>query len=273
MKCPYCPSPASRVLETRAAAGNLSIRRRRVCLKCGERFTTAESLDTSPAVVIAEDGTRSPFSRKRLADSLLLGGRRSVDEATREAIVESVVAALYARGPAVHAQEVAEVALDVLKNHDVLTLVRYALSVRRPEGLNDFQTWMSSLGNASSVQVPTLLVSKRNGSLEPFDNRKLVRSIEHASRNRVSLDAATCRELAGSVREAAHTKYRDSDSSISSREIGEMVLTALGEIDSVASLSYATLFYGLDTFDKVNAEVARLKSRPNQKKRIASAHA
>ena len=61
MKCPFCGHPESKVIDSRPADENASIRRRRECLACGKRFTTYETVESLPIVVIKKDGSRQSF--------------------------------------------------------------------------------------------------------------------------------------------------------------------------------------------------------------------
>ena len=70
MKCPFCGSPESKVIDSRPADDDEKIRRRRECINCGKRFTTFEAIETIPLVVIKKDKTREPFSKD--AQSILL---------------------------------------------------------------------------------------------------------------------------------------------------------------------------------------------------------
>ena len=66
MKCPFCGHPESKVIDSRPADENASIRRRRECLACGKRFTTYETVESLPIVVIKKDGSRQSFDRQKV---------------------------------------------------------------------------------------------------------------------------------------------------------------------------------------------------------------
>mgnify|MGYP000022464576 CR=1 FL=1 len=66
MKCPYCGHPESKVIDSRPADENASIRRRRECLSCAKRFTTYETVESLPMVVIKKDGSRQSFDRQKV---------------------------------------------------------------------------------------------------------------------------------------------------------------------------------------------------------------
>ena len=71
MKCPYCGAEDTRVIDSRSSEDGLSIRRRRVCEKCGKRFTTYEKIETMPIIVIKKDGSRQEFDRQKLIERIL----------------------------------------------------------------------------------------------------------------------------------------------------------------------------------------------------------
>ena len=72
MKCPYCNAQDTKVIDSRPADDNSSIRRRRQCEKCGKRFTTYEKLETMPLMVIKKDRSRETYDRSRLSRELFI---------------------------------------------------------------------------------------------------------------------------------------------------------------------------------------------------------
>ena len=71
MKCPFCGLDNSRVIDSRPADDNTSIRRRRVCDSCGKRFTTYEKVETIPLIVIKKDNNRETFDRSKIEAGVL----------------------------------------------------------------------------------------------------------------------------------------------------------------------------------------------------------
>ena len=71
MKCPYCDYVGTKVLDSRSANENKSIRRRRECEKCTKRFTTFEMVEETPLIVIKKDGSREEFSREKMLRGLI----------------------------------------------------------------------------------------------------------------------------------------------------------------------------------------------------------
>ena len=71
MKCPYCNQDNTRVVDSRPADDNCSIRRRRMCDECGKRFTTYEKVETIPLIVIKKDRNREQYNRSKIEDGVL----------------------------------------------------------------------------------------------------------------------------------------------------------------------------------------------------------
>ena len=71
MKCPFCGHDNTRVIDSRPADENNSIRRRRVCDECGKRFTTYEKIETIPLIVIKKDNNREQYNRKKIENGVL----------------------------------------------------------------------------------------------------------------------------------------------------------------------------------------------------------
>ena len=74
MKCPYCGEDDTKVIDSRPADDNSSIRRRRQCERCGKQFTTYEKLETMPFMVIKKDRTREPYNRSKVEAGIVRHG-------------------------------------------------------------------------------------------------------------------------------------------------------------------------------------------------------
>ena len=71
MKCPFCGFTESKVIDSRPAEGYTTIRRRRECLQCAKRFTTYETIESMPLVVVKRDGVRQSFDRVKLINGMV----------------------------------------------------------------------------------------------------------------------------------------------------------------------------------------------------------
>ena len=86
MKCPFCGHENTRVIDSRPAEDNNSIRRRRVCDECGKRFTTYEKVETIPLIIIKKDNNRESYDRSKIEAGVLRACHKrpvSVQEITR----------------------------------------------------------------------------------------------------------------------------------------------------------------------------------------------
>ena len=91
MKCPYCGYKESKVVDSRPADEGNSIRRRRECLACEKRFTTYETMESLPMVVIKKDGSRQSFDRNKVLSSMLRAcEKRTVPLAKLEQMTDEI---------------------------------------------------------------------------------------------------------------------------------------------------------------------------------------
>jgi transcriptional repressor NrdR len=91
MKCPYCANPESKVVDSRPSDEGASIRRRRECLICHKRFTTYETMESLPLVVIKKDGSRQTFDKSKILGSMLKAcEKRTISLSTLEAIADEI---------------------------------------------------------------------------------------------------------------------------------------------------------------------------------------
>ena len=120
MKCPYCAHLESKVVDSRPAEEGSSIRRRRECLACHKRFTTYETMESLPLVVIKKDGSRQAFDKSKLLSSMLKAcEKRSVSVATLERMTDEIEQSLQNEMEReVSSAEIGELAMEKLKNVD-----------------------------------------------------------------------------------------------------------------------------------------------------------
>lgn len=128
MICPYCKCDNNRVVNSRSASDGKSVRRRRECLNCLGRFTTYESIETIPILVIKKDNSRQKFNRDKLISRLLIAfGKRSVDLDVLKNIVfevENELISLFLEE--VQSYKIAEITMRKLKKIDVVAYIRFA---------------------------------------------------------------------------------------------------------------------------------------------------
>jgi transcriptional repressor NrdR len=162
MKCPYCGFEDSKVTDSRAMEGG--IRRRRECLSCGQRFTTAERVELGGLVVVKKDGRREEFSREKI----LLGVRkacekRPIPHGSVEALVDDVEAQVHDQGKAeVPTSFVGELVIDRLRELDEVAYIRFASVYRAFRDVDDLKEELAVLERnrsqpaAATGQLPLL---------------------------------------------------------------------------------------------------------------------
>lgn len=152
MRCPYCHYRDSRVTDSRSTDDG--IRRRRQCIRCGERFTTVEVVQVSTVQIVKRDGRREEFSREKLLRGLRAAcAKRSISVAQLEAIVAEIEAKVQADGRAeVPSQVVGELAMDALRKMDHIAYIRFA-SVYR--SFADIESLKEAVEQLEQGRVPT----------------------------------------------------------------------------------------------------------------------
>ena len=144
MKCPYCGHLESKVVDSRPSDEGASIRRRRECLDCHKRFTTYETVETLPLIVIKKDGSRQTFDRDKLLGSMLKAcEKRSVPLAKLEEIAREIGQSLQNdMEREVSSAVVGERVMQRLKEVDEVAYVRFASVYRQ---FRDIGTFMEEL--------------------------------------------------------------------------------------------------------------------------------
>ena len=147
MKCPYCGFKESKVVDSRPADEGSSIRRRRECLSCGKRFTTYETVESMPMVVIKRDGSRQTFDRRKLVNGMLRAcEKRPVSLAQLEKIGEEIEQELQnSLEREISTERVGELVMDKLKSVDEVAYVRFASVYRQFKDINTFMHELNKL--------------------------------------------------------------------------------------------------------------------------------
>ncbi len=158
MQCPSCQNTDSRVLESRAADGGRSVRRRRECLNCEFRFTTYERVETVPITVIKRNGNRETFSRSKLLHGLSRACEKTGLAPERlETLVDELELTLQQRnGRDVSSQDIGELVLEQLKGVSEVAYIRFASVYRQFSGVSDFVATLEGI-NASKTRVEALV--------------------------------------------------------------------------------------------------------------------
>ena len=144
MKCPFCGHPESKVIDSRPADENASIRRRRECLACGKRFTTYETVECLPIVVIKKDGSRQSFDRQKLLRGMIRAcEKRPVSLAELERIADEIEQELQnSMEREIRTADIGEKVMERLRSVDQVAYVRFASVYRQ---FKDIDTFMAEL--------------------------------------------------------------------------------------------------------------------------------
>jgi len=147
VKCPSCGHLEDKVIDSRSAKEGQAIRRRRECLKCQRRFTTYETVETTPLFVIKKDGGREAFNREKITNGLLRACEKRPIAADRiKAIVDAIEADFLKQGvDEVRSSEIGERVMEELHKLDEVAYVRFASVYRHFKDLNQFLEELRSL--------------------------------------------------------------------------------------------------------------------------------
>ncbi|MBQ7492039.1 MAG: transcriptional repressor NrdR [Clostridia bacterium] len=147
MRCPYCAYPESKVIDSRPTDESNSIRRRRECLSCGKRFTTYETVESVPLVVVKRDGSRQAFDRNKILNGLLRAcEKRPVSLETLEKVVTDIEQNLLnSMDREIPSERVGELVMDELKHVDQVAYVRFASVYRQFKDIDSFMEELNRL--------------------------------------------------------------------------------------------------------------------------------
>ena len=150
MKCPYCAFRESKVIDSRPADEGNSIRRRRECLACRKRFTTYETIESLPLVVIKRDGSRQTFDKAKLINGMVRAcDKRKVPLPVIEQIADEIEQELQgALDREVTTEEVGEMVMRRLQDVDEVAYVRFASVYRQFKDINTFMQELTKLLNS-----------------------------------------------------------------------------------------------------------------------------
>ncbi len=144
MKCPFCSSENTRVIDSRPADDNSSIRRRRMCDECGKRFTTYEKVETIPLIVIKKDNNREQYDRAKIEAGVLRAcHKRPISANDINKLIDEVETEIFSREEKeIPSDEIGEIVMDKIKDLDDVAYVRFASVYRE---FKDVNTFMSEL--------------------------------------------------------------------------------------------------------------------------------
>jgi transcriptional repressor NrdR len=148
MRCPFCGHDESQVKDSRPSEDGATIRRRRLCPKCGGRFTTREYVQLRELIIVKRSGRRAPFDREKLMRSIAIAIRKRPVEPERvEQMVSGITRQLESMGETeIASQVVGEMVMRSLKTLDDVAYVRYASVYRDFREAGEFATFLGEEG-------------------------------------------------------------------------------------------------------------------------------
>ncbi|MCD8371934.1 MAG: transcriptional regulator NrdR [Clostridia bacterium] len=146
MKCLYCGCEDSKVIDSRSADEGRTIRRRRECIGCGRRFTTYETIEETPVLVIKSTGNRQAYDIQKIKKSVIMAcAKRPVSMADIDALAEKVTKQVYnSMDQEISSKDIGEMVMEELKTLDKVAYIRFA-SVYR--SFTDEESFMQELKN------------------------------------------------------------------------------------------------------------------------------
>jgi transcriptional repressor NrdR len=147
LRCPFCGEQETKVTDSRATDDGCSVRRRRECAKCGRRFTTYETVERTPLVVVKKDGRREAFDRNKvLAGIMRACEKRPISMAGLEAVVSDIERTLRNRlEPEVTSRDIGELVMERLRGIDEVAYVRFASVYRQFRDITRFKQELEQL--------------------------------------------------------------------------------------------------------------------------------
>ena len=144
MRCPVCRHTESRVIDSRPPPDGTSIRRRRECVSCGRRFTTYETIEYAPLMVIKKDGSRQPFDREKILCGLMNAcKKRPVTRAQMEGVIYAIESSLMSQiEQEVPSSVIGEMVLEQLKDVDEVAYIRFASVYQE---FSDIQSFLNAM--------------------------------------------------------------------------------------------------------------------------------
>ncbi len=158
MRCPNCQHKDTNVVDSRTNADGTSIRRRRKCPKCEERFTTYEYVEQLPLMVIKRDGRRQTFDRTRILNGLIKAcEKRPVSIEQIEGVVDEIEHAIRKKYDAeVSSKDIGEMIMDKLASLDEVAYVRFASVYRQFRDVNQFMAELQGILGRNKIKKSKL---------------------------------------------------------------------------------------------------------------------
>ena len=147
MKCIFCGCTDSKVIDSRSTDEGRTIRRRRECMQCGKRFTTYETIETTPILVIKSGGNRQAFDPNKIKNGIIKAcEKRPVSMSKIDKLVEDVKKQIFnSLEQEISSKQIGEMVMDGLKSIDEVAYVRYASVYRQFTDISSFMNELEAL--------------------------------------------------------------------------------------------------------------------------------
>lgn len=154
MKCMYCGYTESKVIDSRSTDEGRTIRRRRECMQCGKRFTTYETIETTPVLVVKNGGNRQAFDPNKIKNGIIKAcEKRPVSMYKIEKLVEDIKKQIYnSLEQEITSKQIGEMVMEGLRQIDEVTYVRYASVYRSFTDISSFMSELETLMQEGKIK-------------------------------------------------------------------------------------------------------------------------
>jgi len=154
MKCLYCDCTESKVIDSRSADDDRTIRRRRECTSCGRRFTTYETIEVIPVLVVKNNGTRQSYNAEKVRNGIIKScEKRPVPMSVIDDMVADISKQIYnSMESEVTTKVIGEMVMERLKKVDEVAYVRYASVYRSFKDLSSFMSELKQMMKADKQE-------------------------------------------------------------------------------------------------------------------------
>ncbi len=168
MHCPFCSQDDTKVIDSRLVTEGNSVRRRRECVSCGERFTTFESAELVMPRVVKRDGSRQPFDEEKLRRGLIKAlEKRPVSTEAIDTCLNHIMHRLRSTGEReLPALQVGEIVMEELRGLDPVAYVRFASVYRDFQDISEFEQEVQKLES----QPPPVPAGEPGANLTLFES-------------------------------------------------------------------------------------------------------
>lgn len=155
MKCPYCNSEMTKVIDSRPSEESNAIRRRRQCDACNRRFTTYETIESAPLIVIKKDLSREPFNRDKIISGVIRScHKRPVSMKRIDELIDEIENTLYnTLNKEIESSYIGALVMEKLKEIDEVAYVRFASIYREFKDINTFMDELKKILKEDSLKI------------------------------------------------------------------------------------------------------------------------